>query len=431
MAENTSPSRHRRHAALALLLTTALTGAVAAGASAASASATRITAGHTEAEVTRTAQLTRLARQAVDAGAPGVIVRVNDGNGPTAKIVRQAPWTRAEHTLASGDQFRMGSSTKTVVATVILQLVAEHRLKLTDPVETWLPGLIPNGDEITLRMLLNHTSGLFNYINDPDVLKAFTGQDTRQWTPEELIAAAVGHGPMFAPGKQYSYSNTNYIALGLVAEKVTGHSLSDLIQERIARPLNLKNTYMATGIPRPDNRKLAHGYEPDAAHIAPLLPPGTPAGTKFAGPGRAGHVDTTWINLSTEWAAGGMVSTAEEWGRFDTALMSGKLLPPAQLKQMRTTVAEEPGNPNRYGLGLEKVVTPCGAVWGHVGQVPGYSSQNFTDGTGRRTVSIFTTTIFGLADPKVGAADQALVNGAVCAMLDKPIPKTAPPSPAD
>nr|WP_250906712.1 serine hydrolase domain-containing protein [Nonomuraea sp. NEAU-A123] len=139
---------------------------------------------------------------------------------------------------------------------------------------------------------------------------------------------------MFAPGRQYSYSNTN-VALGLIAEKVTEQSLGDLIQERIAKPLNLKNTYLPTGIGRPDNRGLAHGYEPDAAHIAPLLPPGTPAGTKFAGPGRA-----------------------------------GKLLPPAQLKQMRTTVAEEPGNPNRYGLGLEKVVTPCGAVWGHVAHDP-------------------------------------------------------------
>ena len=360
---------------------------------------------------------------------PGVIVRVNDGNGPATEIVRQAPWTRAEHTLASGDQFRMGSSTKTVVATVVLQLVAEHRLKLTDPVEKWLPGLIPNGDKITLRMLLNHTSGLFNYFSDPAVLKAFTGQDTRQWTPEELIAAAVGHGPRFAPSKQYTYSNTNYVALGLVAEKVTGHSLSDLIQERIARPLNLKNTYMATGTRRPDSRKLAHGYEPDAAHIAPLLPPGTPAGTKFAGPRHAGDVDTTWINLSTEWAAGGMVSTAEEWGRFDTALMSGKLLPAAQLKQMRITVAEEPGNPNRWAGPGEGRHTVRRRMVSRSG--PRLSSQNFTDSTGRRTVSIFTTTIFGLADPKAGAADQALVNGVVFAMLDKPIPKTAPPSPAN
>jgi D-alanyl-D-alanine carboxypeptidase len=99
--------------------------------------------------------------------------------------------------------------------------------------------------------------------------------------------------------------------------------------------------------------------------------------------------------------------------------MSGKLLPPAQLEEMRTTVVEDTPQGNRYGLGLEEVVTPCGTVWGHVGQVPGYSSENYTDATGRRTVAIFTSTVFGLAEPKAAAADQALVNAAVCAMLDR------------
>ena len=374
-------------------------------------------------ETAAPAPLVSLAQQVVDAGAPGVIVRVDDGRGQPIEIARQAPWTRADHTLAASDRFRMGSNTKTMVATVILQLVAEHRLRLTDPVGKWLPGLIPNGNAITVRMLLNHTSGLFNYTFDPEVLKAFTGQDTRIWTPRQLIAAGVRHDPMFAPGAGYSYSNTNYVALGLVAEKATGHTLGDLIQERIARPLRLKDTHLGTRA----GGNLAHGYEPDAAHIGPLLPPGVPAGTAFAGPARpAGYVDTTGINPSTEWAAGGMVSTARDWARFDSALLSGKLLPAAQLKEMRTTVAEESEFPDRrYGLGLEQVVTPCGTVWGHNGQVPGYSSENYTDANGKRTVSVLTATIFGLASPAPRAANQALVNAAVCTMLGKPIPATA------
>jgi len=397
----------RPQVGLALLMTVALAGCGTAQAQEVSAPPPR---------------LTTLAQQVVDAGAPGVIVRVDDGRGPVTEIVRQAPWTGADHTLAATDQFRMGSNTKTMVATVILQLVAEHRLRLTDPVEKWLPGRIPNGNAITLRMLLNHTSGLFNYTFDPDVLKAFTGQDTRVWTPGQLIAAGVRHDPMFAPGTSYSYSNTNYVALGLVAEKATGHTIGALILERIAKPLHLKNTHLVTGAEPTKSRALAHGYEPDAAHIAPLLPPGVPAGTAFAGPARsAGYVDTTWINISTEWAAGGMVSTAADWARFDRALLSGRLLPAAQLKEMHTTVAEEAEFPNRrYGLGLEEVTTPCGTVWGHNGQVPGYSSENYTDAAGRRTVSVLTATIFGLAVPKAGAANQALVDAAVCAMLDKP-----------
>ncbi|MFI1176787.1 hypothetical protein [Streptomyces melanogenes] len=100
--------------------------------------------------------------------------------------------------------------------------------------------------------------------------------------------------------------------------------------------------------------------------------------------------DTTEIGLSTEWAGVAVASTAAECARFDTALMSGELLPPAQLREMRATVAEGPVTKNRYGLGLEQVVTPCGTVWGHVGQAPGYSSQDYTDTTGRHSGSVFT-----------------------------------------
>jgi len=371
------------------------------------------------------AQLAALARQEVAAGAPGVIVRVSDGNGPAIEIARQASWTKADGTLTANDQFRMGSNTKTMIATVILQLVAEHRLALTDPVAKWLPGLIPDGHAITIRMLLNHTSGLFNYTQDPAVLKAFTGRDTRAWTPLQLIAAAVRHKPLFAPGKEYSYSNTNYVALGLVAQQVTGKSMGELIQQRIARPLRLKDTYLVTGFPAPDDAGLESGYEPDAARLALLLPSYAPPGTSFAGPARGTWVDTTWINTSTEWAAGGIVSTAADWARFQSALLSGKLLPPAQLKEMETTVSEGPSTPDQYGLGLEKTVTPCGTVWGHDGQAPGYSSWDYTDSTGHRTASVFVTTIFGLATPKAAAATQTLINAAVCTMLGKHIPATA------
>jgi D-alanyl-D-alanine carboxypeptidase len=412
----------RRSRWLPLTLATALTCVLAVDAASASASP----ADSMTTPTTSTAQLRQLVAQDVRAGAPGVIVRVDDGRGQVIDIAEQAAWSRRDHILTEDDRFRMGSNTKTMVATVILQLVAEHRLALTDSVDTRLPGLIPDGNNITLRMLLNHTSGLFNYVDDPAVLKAFTGQDTRQWTPEEDLAAAVAHPPLFAPGTQYSYSNTNYIVLGLIAEKVTGEDVADLVQQRIAGPLHLHGTYLIIGADHRDNPTLAHGYEPDAARLAPLLPPGTPAGTAFVGPRRPeGYVDTTDVNMSAEWAAGGMVSTAEDWARFDTALMSGQLLPPAELQQMRTTVSEGTSTANRYGLGLEQVVTPCGTVWGHVGQVPGYSSEDYTDSTGRRTVSVFTSTIFGLANPTTGAADQAVVNAAVCAMLDKPVPTTA------
>jgi D-alanyl-D-alanine carboxypeptidase len=190
-----------------IVATLALAGLVAGCSVTASASTTSID------------PLTRFVEQDVAAGAPGVIVRVDNGGGRPIEIARQAAWTTRDHRLAPGDQFRIGSNTKTVVATLVLQLVARHRVDLADSAEKWLPGLVPNGSAITVRMLLNHTSGLFNYVNDIDVLKAFIGQDTRQWTPRELLAAAVKHDPLFAPGQEYSYSNTGYVVLGLILER--------------------------------------------------------------------------------------------------------------------------------------------------------------------------------------------------------------------
>lgn len=429
MPRNTPCPHPARRVCLSLALAAAVTGTLTACTPAdATQAGTHAPAGRPGVTAADEARLATLAQRVVDAGAPGALVRVDDGHGKAASITRQASWARNDHTLTLNDEFRVGSNTKTMVATVILQLVAEHRLRLTDPVEKWLPGLIPNGSAITLRMLLNHTSGLYNIIpGDADVLRTFTGQDDRRWTPRELIAAGVRHEPLFPPGTKYSYSNTGYIALGLVAEKATGHSLSELIQERIAGPLHLRSTYLVDGSDRTESPRLTHGYEPDASHLAPVLWPGIPAGTAFAGPARpAGYIDATRINENTEWAAGSMVSSARDWARFDIALMSGELLPPAQLKEMKTTVAEESGDPNRYGLGLERKVTPCGTVWGHDGQAPGYSSWNYTDSTGRRTVSVYVPTIFGIAAAKPAAATEALLNAAVCAMLGNPTPTPTP-----
>jgi D-alanyl-D-alanine carboxypeptidase len=376
-----------------------------------------------------TAALDSLAQQLVDDGVPGVIVRVDDGHGSAIQIAHQAAWTGQDRVLSPQDQFRVGSNTKTMVAALVLQLVAAHTLSLDDSVQKRLPGMIPNGSAITIRMLLDHTSGLYNYLDDPRILKVFTGRDTRTWTPQELLAAAVSHPPLFAPGAEYSYSNTNYVALGLILQEATGQSLANLIQNRIAKPLGLTGTYLAPYTPDPANRKLADGYEPDAAKIAPLLFPGTPAGTSFAGPARGDFVNTTWINDSGDWAAGGIVSTAADWAKFQAALVTGKLFPQSQVKQMETTVSEGSQTQNRYGLGLEHVVTPCGDVWGHDGQAAGYSTWTYTDDTGTRTVGMFVTTIFGLAEPKTSAASQTLLNAAVCAMLDKPIPAGTTPTP--
>ena len=371
-----------------------------------------------------TQELAALMQHDVEAGAPGVVVRVDDGSGRIVSLARQAAWSTAVHKLSANDEFRMGSNTKTMIAVLVLQLVAEHKLSLQDPVDKWLPGLVPNGRHITLKMLLNHTSGLYDYIADPGVLAHEIGADTSALTPQDLLAASAKYPPLFAPGAGYAYSNTDYVALGLVLQKATGQSVITLLRRRLIQPLGLRDTYFATSGASRDGDKLADGYEPDAADLAPLLPPFVPAGTAFAGPARGDHVLVTSLDPDWAFTAGAIVSTPADEQRFLRALASGRLLPPAQLAEMRTAVIENPGEPDsaRYGLGFEEYFSPCGPVWGHTGGMPGYASENYTTADGTRSVTVVTTTLFGLHAPTLGAADQKVVDAAVCAMMDKPLP---------
>ncbi|MFI5963580.1 serine hydrolase domain-containing protein [Streptomyces asoensis] len=360
------------------------------------------------------AHLRSLARQLVEEGVPGVIVRVDDGHGRPIEIAEQAAWTRKDHRLRADDEVREASNAKTVMATLVLQLVAEHRLALTDPVDKWLPGQVRDGRAITLRMLLNHTSGLFDYTEDPALVPALTGWDPHVWTSTEILSRVRGHPALFEPGAEWSYSNTNYIAVGAVLEKVTGKSLAALVRERIARPLGLRHTFYATG-PAWRGRH-AHGYEPDAAHMPPDVPEEF---RTYAGPRHDDHVDVTGDYVTADGADAAIVSTAGDWSRFYGALMSGRLLPAAQLADMRTTVPEGgPDDPEElgYGLGIERAKTACGTVWDHVGVVPGYATYNVTDSTGHRTAAFFfATSTLTKAAHRTGAALMEAIN---CAIFD-------------
>ncbi|MGW8378955.1 serine hydrolase domain-containing protein [Streptomyces sp. ODS28] len=373
-------------------------------------------------------RLAGLAQKAADKGSLGVTVRVDRGDGAPEEIARQAAWTKHDHRLAVGDQFRIGSNTKTVTATLVLQLVAQHRIGLDDPVEKLLPGVVQDGKDVTVRMLLNHTSGLGDFLLTPEFLPSLMGQKERTWRPEDLLAITPEQDPPAGPGEKYSYSNANYLALGLILEKVTGSSLAELIAQKITKPLGMKDSFLATNAAWSAGKQHVTGYEPNAGRLRQILS-GTvdlPEGVGFAGPERPqGNVDTAAIDPSWSWAAGGMVSTARDWQRLLTALMSGKLLPEAQMKQMRTTVAapEEGGG---YGLGLMKVNAPCGTVWGHTGGLPGYSSEFYTDAGGHRSVAVLTSTNFGIKEKTAAAANKALVDEAVCQMLDKPLPSESP-----
>ena len=266
--------------------------------------------------------------------------------------------------------FRVGSITKTFVATVVLQLVAEGKVKLDEPIERSLPGLVSgngnDGRQITVRKLLQHTSGLYSYTDD--LLTAdLESLRHRGAEPGELLTMALKHPPLFAPGSAWSYSNTNYIVAGMLVEKVTGHSLAGEITRRINRPLGLRDT----SLPGRGDERLP------APHPRGYLSLGGPL------------TDFTDFDPSIAGAAGALVSTGRDLDAFYTALFGGRLLPAAQLAQMKRTVPV-PGEPGTdYGLGLFHRTLPDGTrYWGHGGDIFGFATlAGATDGGRSATVS--------------------------------------------
>ncbi|GLY42906.1 serine hydrolase [Amycolatopsis sp. NBRC 101858] len=428
MSENSKPGSSRRRAGIGIAVALVIGAGVAVAAGPMSLfSSAAPAASSAPIDGAAVENLEKSADKAVAAGLPGVIVRVDGGQSPAVNVVRQASWASADHRLDAGDDFKMGSNTKTITAALVLQLVAENRVGLDDSVEKFLPGAVPNGRLITLRMLLNHTSGLEDYAYTLDGLDLMTGRQTQQPSPTEVLAFGTKLPPFAAPGASWHYSNTGYSALGLVLEKVTGQKYADLVEERIVRPLGLQHTYVAGS--RSESvvhAPLAHGYEPDATELAAILPPGLPKGFGFVGAARGERVDVTAVDHSWVGPEGAVVSTVADWAKFDRALMSGNLVPEPLLRAMRTVVPEDEaaGPDHKYGLGLEQYNSPCGVVWGHQGSWPGYSSDTYTDQTGQRTVAVLSTTRFGLkASAAAGTAYSELVNTAVCTMLGKSLPK--------
>jgi D-alanyl-D-alanine carboxypeptidase len=307
--------------------------------------------------------LPQIVRQLVRDGAPGALAVVRTPLGilrAQAGLARRRPRTA----MAATDRFRVASITKTFVATVVLQLVAEGKLSLDDRVERWLPGLVPNGRAITIRELLDHTSGLFDYFGDRAFVRAVVAQPGRIWPPRRLVAIAASHPPLFPPGRDWSYSNTNYILLGLVVQAAVGTPLDQQLQQRIFDPLGLTATSFPTGA-RIDGAH-AHGY----VGFATL-------------PRLRSLLDTSPVSPSLAWAAGAIVSTGDDVTSFYAALLGGRLLPPDLLAAMET-----PAPGVHYGLGLLETDTPCGPAYGHEGDLLGYRSFVYARPNGTRVALV-------------------------------------------
>jgi D-alanyl-D-alanine carboxypeptidase len=277
---------------------------------------------------------------------------------------------RTGRPMSAGGRVRIGSTTKTFTATVVLQLAAEQRVGLDTTVEHYLPGVVHgngyDGSRITVRDLLRHTSGL------PDHVDALPWESFAQWryrtfTPGELVGLALAQPH---PSREWTYSTTNYVLAAMIVERVTGHRIGSEITERVIRPLGLRDTY----------------WPGDSPFIRGTHPRGYRDGT-----------DVTELSVSWGGAGGALISTLHDENLFFAALLNGRLLPPAYLRQMTVTVPADPDRiwPGaRYGLGL--ISTPmhhCGITtrWGHGGTLPGFETVGAITRDGRRAQLVITS----------------------------------------
>jgi TolB protein len=244
-------------------------------------------------------------------------------------------------------RFRVGSVTKTFTATLVLKLVAEGRLRLDGTLEDHVPGVVPRGEEITIRQLLQHRSGLVDYTDDRYLSWLKRASRSRATRPIDMLRFAGSKPLAFDPGAQAGYSNTNYIALGLVIEKVTGRTYAEELERRILRPLELEHTELAK------TRRL-----PDLKGEVPA-PPGWPK-------------EVDWLNWNISWAAGAIVSNARDLSRFYSALLSAQVLSDASLATMKETVPA--GGGAGVGLGIFSTELPCGRSWGNGGSIIEYAT---------------------------------------------------------
>ncbi|MCT4355062.1 beta-lactamase family protein [Streptomyces sp. Je 1-79] len=322
-------------------------------------------------------ELRKAIQEIVDSGFAGIQLRVNDERG---EWVGSAGVSRLGESAepATDGRFRIGSTTKTFTATVVLRLVAEGRIALDGPVDDHLPGFGLDR-RITVRMLLQHTSGLFNHTGEygddgtvepgiPWQGQEYVDNQFHTYPPEELVRLALSKPARFEPGADWSYSNTNYVLAKLLVEAVTGRSLAEETERLILRPLGLTGTVVpgaSPEIPEPH----AHGYY------------------RYEHAGQWKLVDVTRFDVSWISAAGDMISTTRDLHTFFSALMSGRLLPAPLLAEMRT-----PHPKLGYGLGLFVEETDHGTLLHHNGGFFGWAALMYSTPDGGRTLTASLTT---------------------------------------
>lgn len=310
--------------------------------------------------------LVEQAERVVAGGTPGVVVETRDERGRRT-VVAGVGDLRTERAPRPSGQFRVGSVTKSFTAAVVLSLVDEGEIDLDAPIDRYLPGMLPYPEPITVRWLLQHRSGLADYGTglwaSPELV---AGSRFADYEPAELVQIATQEPLQFVPGEEFGYSNTDYVLLGLLVERVTGQSYADELERRVLDPAGLRHTY-APGHSPWLLRSAARGYEVAASDTTELT-------------------DLTHYNMSVAWASGDLVSTTRDVNRFYAELLDGRLLSRSSLREMKQALPAFDGF--EYGLGLGHAEFCGQEVWGHVGGVPGYNTYSFTSPRTERQITV-------------------------------------------
>jgi D-alanyl-D-alanine carboxypeptidase len=256
-----------------------------------------------------------------------------------------------------------GSIGKTYVSAVTLQLVEEGTLNLDEKIEKWLGAepwfnRLPNAETITLRMLMNHTSGIPEHVLHKDFVKTLKEQPDKVWKPEELVAFILDREPLFEAGQGWSYADTNYILVGMIFERASGKTVYGEVERRILKPLKLKETL-------PSDSRVIPGL------ITGYVSPNSPFGVE----GRTIIDGKFIVNPQMEWCGGGFASTAEDLARWAKALYEGRVFRQTTFDQLLNAVPAKTGQGDKYGLGVQVRQTEWGLSYGHGGWFPGYLSE--------------------------------------------------------
>lgn len=320
---------------------------------------------------------------------PGAVVLLRIPQGEfvfttgTSELGKQVSPTQNTH-------YRIASNTKTMTSAVILLLAQEGKLSLDDPISKYVVG-VPNGDRITLKLLLSMRSGLYGYTDAPELADRLDQQPAYVWKPEEYLGMAFKRPVQFAPGAAYEYSNTNYALLGLVAEKLDGKPLDQIFQDRLFGPFGLTSTQLRSDTLLPEPYAHGYMYGGSAYALRDIEYPGAMQAEALAG--KLLPRDYTLCSSSYASAAGGALSTAVDQAHWIESLVDGRVLnAEMQARWLRELWPQDAAHPEGqlYGYGITRMHWGDNTIYFHGGEMPGFNSFMGRDPEHKVTLVVWT-----------------------------------------